>query len=178
MVVSLIWSFHSPWRFQQCTFHQLLGIRSSPYFCIFFHLAPKCSITSPITIACHVIPVCICVCILGSRRSQYACGDSMTHNPRMHTGIKINPCMHTGIAQIPVDIPDANNIPAISLNAELYPLNTKKYQTGERHPQTRMGSNIPEHTNNIQMGSGAISPNANGEQYDIPECKWGAMQTI
>ncbi len=26
----------------------------------------------------------------------------MTHNPRMHLGIKINPCMQTGIAQIPV----------------------------------------------------------------------------
>jgi len=44
------------------------------------------------------------ICTWGSWRSQYACGDSMTHNPHVHTGIKINLCMHTGIAQIPVCI--------------------------------------------------------------------------
>ena len=71
--------------------------------------------------------------------------------------------------------PNANNIPAISPNAEQNPLNAKKYRNGERYPR----SNIPKRTNNIQMGGGAISPNANGERYDdIPECKLGVMQTI
>ncbi len=52
----------------------------------------------------HAIPVCIRgsrpipVCIRGSWRSQHAYRDGMTHNPCMHTGIKINPCIHMGIA--------------------------------------------------------------------------------
>jgi len=77
------------------------------------------------------------------------------------------------------DIPQCKLYLAISPNAEQYPLNAKKYQNGERYPRMRMGSDIPERTNNIRMGSRVISPNANGEQYDdIAECERGAMQSI
>jgi len=41
----------------------------------------------------------------------------------------------------------------------------KKYQNGEQYPRRQMGSDIPELTNNIQMGSGAIDP----------EGKWGVI---
>ena len=39
----------------------------------------------------------------------------MTHNPCMHTGIKINPRMHMGIAQIPVCIRGFNENPCIHM---------------------------------------------------------------
>jgi len=68
-------------------------------------------------IACHVIPICmrglilIPMCIRGFDRSPYAYGDSMTHNRRMHMGIKINPRMHMEIAQTPVCIRGFNENP-------------------------------------------------------------------
>jgi hypothetical protein len=56
---------------------------------------------------CHAIPVCIWgsrsipLCIWGYQRSPYAYRDCMTHNPRMHTGIKINPVCIRGSRRSP-----------------------------------------------------------------------------
>jgi hypothetical protein len=72
--------------------------------------SPHMQIFLPMGIMCHAIPICIWgsrsipVCIRRYQRSPYAYRDCMTHNPRMHTGIKINPRMHTGITEIPICI--------------------------------------------------------------------------